>query len=760
MAELLAKPDVPLLFHLEEVIRLGAEIAERMRLPPRLRAKALLACALHDIGKATRGFQDYMRALRMVQEAEQRGAPAPEQERLRRIARQRKARAYPHPLASLPIALAAEGNLPSGPGESPGAFEATAAVLSHHSPLGPELYKGYESLPDYLWDDLPDLLRALWELMYEHGVDELPVLKDIEPQIQILARQTPAALLEQPFTFGNESRTLRGMLQRLPPEDFARVKTVLHLADWLASAKSPCPSALFLSAGTLTVQRSMETRGQSLRDFQRRAQSAADRETLLLRAPTGSGKTEALLLWAGRAERIIYLLPTQATTNAMWRRLRKIYGDDAVGLAHGRASYMLRREFDEDPLDLRLFGSVFARPVTVATLDQYLLAHLHGRHWEERRSLARGATLILDEVHAYEPYTLGLLLEALEREPPARLALASATLPDPLLRLFPRLDRAEQVVAEPALWGRRRHRIELREGKLTELGLEAALDLARKGKTVLIVTNTVRDAQYLYRQLREEHRWPHRALLHSRFTLFDRTRKEEEVQQPKPGTIFISTQVVEVSLDISYDALITEIAPMDALVQRMGRVNRQGKSEPAPVVVYRDWSEGAQRIYGQDVLSWSRELLEELPEVPCDADLVRATHRLYERVVATPEWQKELQEGRAALQEIQRVLGCYTIDLSDEEMRARFTTRRGTVAIEVLPETFVSTAYDLRERGEAWRLPELLVPIPIYWLREHPHHFSPRSDLGCLQANLPYSSEEGLQEPEPQTGAPPGALIS
>ena len=67
--------------------------------------------------------------------------------------------------------------------------------------------------------------------------------------------------------------------------------------------------------------------------------------------------------------------------------------------------------------------------MTIATLDQFLMAHLHGRHWEERQTLARPTTVILDEIHAYEPYTLGLLLEALRRERPARLALASATLP-------------------------------------------------------------------------------------------------------------------------------------------------------------------------------------------------------------------------------------------------------------------------------------------------------------------------------------------
>ena len=500
----------------------------------------------------------------------------------------------------------------------------------------------------------------------------------------------------------------------------------------------------------------MEARRHSLRDFQQRARLAADHDILVLRAPTGTGKTEALLLWAGQAERIIYLLPTQATTNAMWRRLRDIYGDDAVGLAHGRASYMLRRESEEDSLDLRLFGSVFAKPVTVATLDQYLLAHLHGRHWEERRSLARSATLILDEIHAYEPYTLGLLLEALSREPPARLALASATLPELLLQLFP---PGKRVDAEPDLWERHRHHIELCDGRLTEDGLRVALDLAREGKKVLIVANTVRDAQYLYCRLREEYQWPQRALLHSRFIFADRTRKEEEVQHPKPGTIFIATQVVEVSLDISYDAMITEIAPVDALVQRMGRVNRQGVHPPAPVWIYRDWSEGAQRIYGREILLWSREILEALPSIPSDGDLAHAAHQLYERVMNTPEWQKELHDGRATLQEIQEVLGCYTIDLSDDEMKARFTARRGTISIEVLPEDFVSKANKLREHGETWRLPELLVPVPIYWLKEHPAFFTPLRDLGCLQVMLPYSPEEGLQEPDPQTARPSGVLV-
>ena len=146
----------------------------------------------------------------------------------------------------------------------------------------------------------------------------------------------------------------------------------------------------------------------------------------LCRAPR-NGQTEALLLWAGDTGRLLYLLPTQATANAMWKRLKKIYGEENVGLAHGRAGYILRKEQEEDPLDVRLWSSVFAKPVVVGTLDQYLMANLQGRHWEIRR-LSQKSNHSFGRDHSYDPYTLGLLQEALAQEPPARLALPAPCL--------------------------------------------------------------------------------------------------------------------------------------------------------------------------------------------------------------------------------------------------------------------------------------------------------------------------------------------
>lgn len=111
MAELLAKPGVPLVDHLREVLFLGNDLTRRMGLEGRLRAQALLACVLHDIGKATHSFQEHMRAARAFEEAKARGASDRELQQLRQAANQKKAAAYPHALASLPFVLVAEAHL-------------------------------------------------------------------------------------------------------------------------------------------------------------------------------------------------------------------------------------------------------------------------------------------------------------------------------------------------------------------------------------------------------------------------------------------------------------------------------------------------------------------------------------------------------------------------------------------------------------------------------------------------------------------------
>ncbi len=714
MTTLLAKPDVTLLQHSLEVLHLGMTIGKKLGLADRLYIKALLACALHDIGKGNENFQQYIRGV------------GPK-------------KAFPHALVSFPFILYTEQMVNAAYGwNTTDDLLASAAVLSHHSPLQTGLYKDYEIAPP-LSPSLMTVLKALWQHLQQAGICNLPPAERILQQATTLLHTLE---LKNLLDFSGYGVSLRQKLKTLPPKEFAAVKATLHLADWLASAGIHTPATLFLENGNQSITHFVHS--FTLRQFQQRAHRSTS-SVLWLRAPTGTGKTEALLLWAGDTQRILYLLPTQATANAMYQRLQKIYGNEAVSLVHGRASYYLRSAATEEPpLEKQLFGSVFATPITVATLDQYLLGHLNGRHWEERRILAQSATILLDEIHTYEPYTLGLLAAALEQDPPAKIAFASATLPSSLMDLFP---PGELIEAEPSLWNRSRHHLHFEDAPL-DAALENAIAYATAGKTVLIVANTILAAQRLYQQLLDCNPDFPCFLLHARFTFGDRRQKEAQISHPAAGTILIATQIVEVSLDISYDVLLTELAPIDALVQRMGRVNRRGEQPTAPVHIYTVTDKGTQTIYGKTILERSLELLAALPDRPTDQHFAEATQQLYEHIIhRTASWQEHFHQGKKALRTVQETLGCYTIDLADEEMRKLFSTRQGMISVEVLPQQFQDIAEQWKATGEGWRLPELLVPIPAYWLGT-PGNFAPVDSLRCIVTTLPYSSTMGLSHPQ------------
>ncbi|AEH44114.1 metal dependent phosphohydrolase [Thermodesulfatator indicus DSM 15286] len=715
MAELLAKPDKTLREHLEKVAELARELALRLGLREDLLKRSILAALFHDLGKATRDFQRYMQLLKEGCEKE---------------ARHLKPKVFPHALASLNFVFLVEAEIFGEP------FLATGAVLSHHSPLSGDLY--------HTWEGKPVFEKGLEELITHLLEAWKTVLGDIPGpnNFDTIRKIPPLVLLERAHERDGRKVSLRGLIKEAPRWDFARVKAVLHLADWLESSGKQSVDEIFLKDARKAVKDHFSRRKLTPYEFQRRAEESSQ-NGLALRAPTGSGKTEALLLWAGGAERILYLLPTQATVNAMFQRLKDIYGAKKVGIAHGHASYILHQENEEDFLWERLSSSVFAKPVTVATLDQFLLAGLQGRHWEERLTLAASANIIFDEIHSYEPYTLGLLAEALSDFPAQSLAFASATLPKALLEIFSPENLLE---AEEEFFSRKRHRLSLRPFPLKE-ALPEIIALAQDDHRILVILNTVREAQEIYRELRQNYS-DQVYLFHSRFVFRDRLEKERLVQEQRPGTILVATQVVEVSLDISYDVLFTELAPLDALVQRLGRVNRRGERPLAEVKIFTQVGEGSQRVYPEGVLKNSLSLLKDLPKNPAEREWVEAVSLLYEEIVREDSFQRDFDLGRRTLQEVREILGCYTIDLADEELRARFATRKGTPSVEVLPETLLEEAQAFKAQGEAWRLVELLVPVPIWWLHAFKGWFYPSEDLGCFVTRLPYSIEEGLLPPK------------
>lgn len=356
----------------------------------------------------------------------------------------------------------------------------------------------------------------------------------------------------------------------------------------------------------------------------------------IIEAPTGSGKTEAALAYAwrllasGLADSLVFALPTQATANAMLGRLERLANklfDESPNLllAHGSARFNKQFtqlkckgvEDDGEPDGWVQCGSwlaesrkrVFLGQIGVCTIDQVLISVLPVKHRFVRGFGVGRSVLIVDEVHAYDAYMYCLLEEVLRQQCAAGASaiLLSATLP--ALQKH-QLCKAWQTGFEgggngissyPLItWAGAREstsvdlkpeeqpplsevKVECLRAEKMEPGgdlLERIVAAAESGAQVAFICNLVNDAQRIACALREMSTAPV-DLFHSRYRFKDRQAIEGEIinrfgpeGSRRQGRILVATQVVEQSLDVDFDWLVTQLCPIDLLFQRMGRLHR------------------------------------------------------------------------------------------------------------------------------------------------------------------------------------------
>lgn len=522
-----------------------------------------LIAAVHDVGKSATGFQDML------------SGKAPNWHGRR------------HEVLSAAFAAAMGASR-----------EATLAVLTHHRRL-PSLHSSddfrlrfHMGIPED-WEALLSefqqnrtAFESLWvELCSSIGRPDLAQLSKVELTSRIL----PGPWLkvqEQPRSVSFEERKCAAFLRGL-----------LISADHLASAhrRPPPPVALTEFSPKMT-----------LRPFQ---QKAAIQGNVILRAPTGSGKTEAALVWAAANQvpngRLFYTLPFTAALNAMHLRLQSVFHGraDAVGILHGKAAHHLYNSLQEDypGQPARAAAEAHGRvqlaremyhPIRVCTPHQLLRYTLRGKGWEQLFTEFPGACVVFDEVHSYDPKFCGLALGTarLLNELGARVMFVSATLPGFLQNLILQSLPCTVLAPDPdqerdrEILDRKRHRVVVADSSLADLIPNIIADISRD-KTVLVVCNHVRSAQSMARELRQKLDPPDVMLFHSRFNMRDRSRIERSLKTGTLPRVLVATQVVEVSMDISFDAGYFEAAPIDALAQRMGRVNRAGLLEPALITI-------------------------------------------------------------------------------------------------------------------------------------------------------------------------------
>lgn len=349
---------------------------------------------------------------------------------------------------------------------------------------------------------------------------------------------------------------------------------------------------------------------------------------LLIEAPMGEGKTELaylayLHLQALNHHRGLYVaLPTQATSNAIFDRmitfLRSFTKENSLDIQLVHAGTLLNEKVQalrEGDFDATINSSVWfsqrkkglLSPYGVGTIDQVLLSILHTKHHFVRLWGLTNRVIVLDEVHAYDTYTSGLITALISwlQEMHCSVILMSATLPDQKrqefinawgndkettsLENYPRLTLVtESTVLSRSVSCRSMSPIQICgiDEDIQSI-LNVVVEKLRFGGCGAVILNTIQRAQDLYCLLKEHYRDSMDLMLfHSRFPANEREEKEKSLLKKfgrngdhRPFcSLVIATQVIEQSLDVDFDFMVSDLAPIDLLLQRAGRIHRHERT--------------------------------------------------------------------------------------------------------------------------------------------------------------------------------------
>lgn len=404
-------------------------------------------------------------------------------------------------------------------------------------------------------------------------------------------------------------------------KEYLLIKGLLNKFDYTVSAGyENAESAIDLHEKKLVKNIEKFLNGKELRPAQKFMKMNRDKNLIVI-ALTGSGKTEASLLWMN-GEKSFYTLPLKVSSNAIYLRIKENYEYKDVALLHSDAMAVYLREYNgnEDIGEKYERSKMLSQPLTVCTVDQLFRFVYRALGTEIFAATLKYSKLVLDEIQAYEPRVIATIIYGLKmiQEMGGKFAIITATFP-PVLKYFMEqygLVEGKQYIfkdftgKEYQVEKYPRHKVEIRH---SEMNLDE-IRLRGKNRKVLVICNTVSKAQKLYKKLEGENVW----LLHSKYIRRDRAFLERKIMgfsESGESGIWITTQIVEASLDIDFDILYTEMCTADSLLQRMGRCNRKGRYCPneANIVVFDNRngvSEGKRRsVYEDKLYDRSLELL-------------------------------------------------------------------------------------------------------------------------------------------------------
>lgn len=503
-------------------------------------------------------------------------------------------------------------------------------VVGHHKPFD---VVGLNKRPRYCL--IQEIKRYEKNTLFEDDNEDISFESMFSKQVQVEAAKKVANIFGISFPKQVKSQSPSSIIRNfLNEKDASKHLTLLFGAlkhcDHLGSA---------LVENILTFEPddcdSLLPKSTKLYEHQEACNSVTG--NIILTAPTGSGKTESSFLWirnqmisgnssGNRQGRIFYILPFTASINAMFERLgKKIdkanWGKEnaKIGMIHGKLSAYLdafledrQYEPNEHYLEIKKLRGQFraaTTPVKIVTPFQ-LLKHLFGlRGFEQGLFELSGSYLIFDEIHAYSPDTFAqikVLIEFVTEQLGANIMVMTATLPSFLRKEIENaLVNSIPIKAEQKLFEEfQRHKVKILKGDINQNLEQIEKDLlSSSNRKVLVVCNTVPQAQNLFTSLKKELQEKEAVLLHGSFNAVDRNSHEQKLlAENSEVRLLVGTQAIEVSLDIDFDVIYSEPAPLDALIQRFGRINRRRKKGICDCFVFEDKNPSDKFIYNPDIV--------------------------------------------------------------------------------------------------------------------------------------------------------------
>ena len=493
----------------------------------------------------------------------------------------------------------------------------------------------------------------------------------------------------------------------------------------------------------------------------------------LLIAPTGSGKTEGALLWASSLResrtstgRLVYLLPFRASMNAMTKRLANIFGRNNISLIHGKSLLNCYEAACEEGMSKTAalknaraeesLARLNAADIRISSPFQILKPFLLGKLSEEYLLTYVGAQIIVDEIHAFDAQITAMTLAALSyltTHLQAKVLFMTATLPSHLRKILKeRFPECKNDIRPPESYLKSisRHKLNLLETDILSNQVEDLMRQVASSKSVLIVVNTVKRAKKLTQKLRETYPEFDVLILHSQFIARDRAQREKEIVVA-PMKILVATQVVEVSLDLDFDVCFTELAPIESLLQRFGRVNRKGKKGVANVYVCLSYSDDEKRgelPYEREHMVVVREALQEFTKENVEGiftedqtqDLVNSSYTPQQAAKLASEIDRRFKEFSEYVVEAYLPLGITDLTIAKgfaEKWEELFS------GIEVIPKSFVSEVEQIDNKLELSAYLISISQIQLSHLRRT-NRIEVKTKFGYPVIDVAYDPDTGL----------------